>query len=72
MRRSRPTGSATERESPVLLPAVVIGTDETEPHVLIEEGTGLEVRFAVAVGAVIAIEMTNPAERTGQSRFAQA
>jgi hypothetical protein len=65
-------GSATERESPVLLPAVPITTDETEPHVLIEEGTGLEVRFAVAAGTVITIEVTNPAERTGHSRFAQA
>src|SRR5918995_7332620 len=71
-RRSRPMGSAIERESPVLLPAVPITTDETEPHVLIEEGTGLEVRFAVAAGTVITIEVTNPAERTGHSRFAQA
>jgi hypothetical protein len=71
-RRSRPTGSAIKRESPVLLPPVPITTDETEPHVLIEEGTGLEGRFAVAAGTVITIEVTNSAERTGHSRFARA
>jgi hypothetical protein len=54
----------------VLRPAAPIITDETEPHVLIEEVTGLEVRFEVAVGAVTVIEVTNPAERTGRSPFA--
>jgi hypothetical protein len=71
-RRSRPTGSAIKRESPVLLPTVPITTDETEPHVLIEEGTGLEVLFVIAADTVIAIEVTNPVERTGHSRFARA
>jgi hypothetical protein len=55
----------TELDSPVLLPAVPITTDETEPHVLIEEGTGLEIRFEVAAGAVTAIEVTNPEESAG-------
>jgi hypothetical protein len=55
----------TELESPVLLPAVPITTDETQPHVLIEEGTGLEVRFEVATGAVTVIEVTNPGETAG-------
>jgi hypothetical protein len=60
-----PIRFATDPESPVLLPAVPITTDEAQPHVLIEEGTGLEVRFAVAVGAVTVIEVTNPEERAG-------
>jgi hypothetical protein len=60
-----PIRFATEQESPVLLPAVPITTDETQPHVLIEEGTGLEVRFEVAAGAVTVIEVTNPEEGTG-------
>jgi hypothetical protein len=55
----------TEQESPVLLPAVPITTDETQPHVLIEESTGLEVRFEVTVGAVTVIEVTNPEESPG-------
>ena len=55
----------TEQDSPVLLPAVPITTDETEPHVLIEEVTGLEVRFEVAAGAVTVIEVTNPEESIG-------
>jgi hypothetical protein len=40
-------------------------TDEARPYVLIEEVTGLEVRFEVAVGAVIVIEETNPEESVG-------
>jgi hypothetical protein len=55
----------TEQDSPVLLPAVPITTDETEPHELIEEGTGLEVRFEVADGTVTVIEVTNPEESVG-------
>jgi hypothetical protein len=55
----------TQRNSPVLLPAVPITTDETQPHVLIEEVTGLEVRFEVAAGAVTVIEVTNPEETIG-------
>ena len=50
-----PVRFATEPESPLLLPAVPITTDEARPHVLIEEVTGLEVRFEVAVGAVTVI-----------------
>ena len=60
-----PIRFATERESPVLLPAVPITTDETQPHVLIEEVTGLEIRFEVAVGTVTVIEVTNPEARAG-------
>jgi hypothetical protein len=56
---------SAERPAPVLLPAVPITADETEPHLLIEEGTGLEVRFEVAVGAVTVIEVTNPEESIG-------
>jgi hypothetical protein len=60
-----PIRFATEQESPVLLPAIPITTDETQPHVLIEEVTGLEIRFEVAVGAVTVIEVTNPQESIG-------
>jgi hypothetical protein len=60
-----PTRFETEQESPVLLPAVPITTEQTQPHVLIEEVTGLEVRFEVAVGAVTVIEVTNPEENIG-------
>ena len=49
----------------MLLPVVLITTDEAKPHVLIEEMTGLEVRFEVAVGAVTVIEVTTPEERVG-------
>ena len=52
-------------ESPVLLSAVAITTDEAKPHVGSEEVTGLEVRFEVAVGAVTVIEVTNPEESVG-------
>ncbi len=58
-------GSATELESPVLLPTISITTGEAQPHVLIEEVTGLEVRFEGAVGAVTVIEVTNPADDVG-------
>ena len=56
----------------MLRPAVSITTDEAQPHVLIEKVTGFEVWFEVEAGAVAVIEVTNPVERTGQSRFAQA
>ena len=52
-------------ESPVLLPAVLITTDEAKPHVLTEEVTALEMWFEVAAGAVIVIEVTNPEESVG-------
>ena len=39
--------------------------DETRPHVLVEEVTGLEVRFEVAAGAATVIEVTNPEEELG-------
>jgi hypothetical protein len=38
---------------------------QAKPHLLIGEMTGLEVRFAVAVGAVTVIEVTNPEEPAG-------
>lgn len=60
-----PIRFTTEDESPVLLPAVPITTDETQPHVLIEEVTDLEVRFEVAAGAVTIIEVTNPEQSVG-------
>jgi hypothetical protein len=62
---TEPIRFETELEAPVLLPAVPITTDEAQPHVLIEEVTGLEVRFAVAAGAVTVIEVTNPEEGGG-------
>jgi hypothetical protein len=62
---TEPIRFETEQQIPVLLPAVPITTDEAEPHVIIEEGTGLEVRFEVATGAVTVIEMTNPDESIG-------
>ncbi len=43
----------------------MVTTGEAQPHVLIEEVTGLEVRFEGAVGAVTVIEVTNPEERAG-------
>ena len=43
----------------MLLPAVLITTDETQPHVFIEELTGLAVRLEVAVAAMSAIEVIN-------------
>jgi hypothetical protein len=58
-------GSATEPESPVVLPAAPITTDEAQPRVLIEEVTGLEVQFESAAGAVTLIDVTNPEESVG-------
>ena len=49
----------------MLWPAVPITTDEAQPHLLIEEVTGFEVRFEVAVGAVGVIEVTYPVESVG-------
>lgn len=48
----RPIGSATEPAAPLLPPAVPITTDGAQPHVLIDEVTGLEVRFVVAASRV--------------------
>ena len=59
---TEPIRFETEVAVPVLLPAVPITTDEAQPHVLIEEETGLEVRFEVAAGAVTVIEVTNTEE----------
>jgi hypothetical protein len=59
---TEPIRFETEVAAPVLLPAVPITTDEAQPHVLIEEETGLEVRFEVAAGAVTMIEVTNTEE----------
>jgi hypothetical protein len=49
----------------VILPALPITTDEAQPHVLIEEVTGLEVRVEGVAGAVTVIDVANPEERVG-------
>jgi hypothetical protein len=50
----------------VLRTAVLITTDETQPHVFIEELTGLAVRLEVAAGAVSAIEVINPSPSSSE------
>jgi hypothetical protein len=62
---AEPIRFETEQGAPALLPAVPVTTDEAEPHVLLEEVTGLEVRFEVEAGAVTVIEVTNPEDEIG-------
>jgi hypothetical protein len=43
---------------------VPIITDEAQPHLLIEDVTGREVRSEVLAGTVTAIEVTNPSSNS--------
>ena len=52
----------------MLRPAVLITTDETQPHVFIEELTGLAVRLEVAADAVSAIEVINSSPSSSEPK----
>jgi len=54
----------TELAALVLPPSVPITTDEAQPHLLIEDVTGREVRSEVLAGTVTAIEVTNPSSNS--------